>query len=194
MLLVTNSYWFRKSYLSKLCFIIICQERKQKVLILNSSEKFIIFLANIRHVRFNMVNSKHRYCRCLLIFFGLVKMTFGLVDASYSLPEGQAVKLTFFAPCWHSCFTILDVRSLIRECVQISASGHADAGQSGTNFFRFCFQSVPILSGLNETESETGQNSLSGQLTEVTKSWLISVSLCQRVEIVSHTALLTKII
>ena len=32
-------------------------------------------------------------------FFGLVKMTFGLVDVSYSLPFGQAVKLTFFAPC-----------------------------------------------------------------------------------------------
>ena len=99
MLLVTNSYWFRKSYLSKLCFIIICQERKQKVLILNSSEKFIIFLANIRHVRFNMVNSKHRYCRCLLIFFGLVKMTFGLVDVSYSC-KIKAVKLTFFTPCF----------------------------------------------------------------------------------------------
>ena len=56
MLPVTNSYWFRESYLSKLCFIIIWEERKQKVLILNSSEKFIIFLANIRHVRFNMVN------------------------------------------------------------------------------------------------------------------------------------------
>ena len=83
MLLVTNSYWFRKSYLSKLCFIIICEERTQKVLILNSSEKFIIFSANIRHVHFNMVNSKHRYCRCLLIFFGLVKMTFGLVDVSF---------------------------------------------------------------------------------------------------------------
>ena len=33
------------------------------VLILNSSEKFIIFLANIRHT----VDSKRRYCRCLLI-------------------------------------------------------------------------------------------------------------------------------
>ena len=32
------------------------------------------------------------------IFFGLVKMTFGLVDVGYSLPEGQAVKLIFFAP------------------------------------------------------------------------------------------------
>ena len=25
-------------------------------------------------------------------------MTFGLVDVRYSLPEGQAVKLTFFSP------------------------------------------------------------------------------------------------
>ena len=31
------------------------------------------------------------------IFFGLVKMTFGLVDVGYSLPE--SVKLIFFAPC-----------------------------------------------------------------------------------------------
>ena len=30
-------------------------------------------------------------------FFGLVKMTFGLVDVGYSLPFGQAVKLIFFA-------------------------------------------------------------------------------------------------
>ena len=53
MLLVNNSYWFRESYLSKFCFIIICEECKQKVLILNSSEKFISFLANIRPVRAN---------------------------------------------------------------------------------------------------------------------------------------------
>ena len=32
------------------------------------------------------------------IFFRLEKMTFGLVDVGYSLPEGQAVKLIFFAP------------------------------------------------------------------------------------------------
>ena len=29
---------------------------------------------------------------------GLVEMTLGLVVASHSLPEWQAVKLTFFAP------------------------------------------------------------------------------------------------
>ena len=32
-------------------------------------------------------------------FFGLVEMTFGLLHASYSLPECQAIKLTFFASC-----------------------------------------------------------------------------------------------
>ena len=31
-------------------------------------------------------------------FLGLVEMNFGLVNASHSLPEWQAVKLTFFAP------------------------------------------------------------------------------------------------
>ena len=30
---------------------------------------------------------------------GLVEMTSGLVNASFSLPEGQAVKMIFFAPC-----------------------------------------------------------------------------------------------
>ena len=30
-------------------------------------------------------------------------MTCGLVHASYSLPEWQAVKLTFFAPCKYIC-------------------------------------------------------------------------------------------
>ena len=64
MLPVTNSYWFRETHLSKFCFKIICEKRKQKILILNSSAKFIIFLANIRHVRFNKVNYfflKHEY-------------------------------------------------------------------------------------------------------------------------------------
>ena len=30
---------------------------------------------------------------------GLVEMTSGLVNASFSLPELQAVKMIFFAPC-----------------------------------------------------------------------------------------------
>ena len=32
-------------------------------------------------------------------FWGLVEMTSGLVNASFSLPEWQAVKMIFFAPC-----------------------------------------------------------------------------------------------
>ena len=32
-------------------------------------------------------------------FLGLVEMTSGLVYASFSLPEWQAVKMIFFAPC-----------------------------------------------------------------------------------------------
>ena len=33
---------------------------------------------------------------------GLVEMKFGLVNASFSLPEWQAVKMSFFAPCGYS--------------------------------------------------------------------------------------------
>ena len=32
-------------------------------------------------------------------FLGLVEMSSGLVNASFSLPEWQAVKTIFFAPC-----------------------------------------------------------------------------------------------
>ena len=39
-------------------------------------------------------------------FLGLAEMMFGLVDVSFSLPEWQAVKMTFFAPCMiHMCST-----------------------------------------------------------------------------------------
>ena len=31
-------------------------------------------------------------------FFGLVEMIFGLVNVSFSLPDWQAVKMTFFPP------------------------------------------------------------------------------------------------
>ena len=32
------------------------------------------------------------------MFFGLVEMIFGLVNVSFSLPDWQAVKMTFFPP------------------------------------------------------------------------------------------------
>ena len=33
------------------------------------------------------------------MFWGLVEMMSGLVNTSFSLPEWQAVKMIFFAPC-----------------------------------------------------------------------------------------------
>ena len=41
--------------------------------------------------------------RSILLFkklLGLVEMTSGLVNVSFSLPEWQAVKMIFFAPCF----------------------------------------------------------------------------------------------
>ena len=38
---------------------------------------------------------------------GLVEMTSGLVNASFSLPEWQAVKMIFFAPCICHCEMLL---------------------------------------------------------------------------------------
>ena len=37
-------------------------------------------------------------------FLGLVEMMSGLVNASFSLPEWQAVKMIFFAPCLRVIF------------------------------------------------------------------------------------------
>ena len=50
------------------------------------------FLGNSNYRR-TVINPAHQ------IFFWLVKKTLGLVDARFSLPKWQAVKLTFFAPC-----------------------------------------------------------------------------------------------
>ena len=52
----------------------------------------------------------------------------------------------------------------------MSALGHTDADQLGTDFFRFRWMSDPILSVPNETESATGLKSLSRQLTKVIKN------------------------
>jgi len=41
------------------------------------------------------------------------KIFFGLVDVGYSLAEGQAVKLIFFAPCLWSTNYLLMLKNLI---------------------------------------------------------------------------------
>ena len=62
------------------------------IFVLNLSDGQVLFFwgnSNYRRIVINRV-------------FGLVEMTYGLVHASYSLPEWQAVKLTFFAPCMYT--------------------------------------------------------------------------------------------
>ena len=39
---------------------------------------------------------------------GLVEMKSGLVNASFSLPEWQAVKMIFFAPCSYQFLSLLN--------------------------------------------------------------------------------------
>ena len=42
-------------------------------------------------------------------FLGLVELTFGLVNASFSLPKWQGLKMTFFAACVHVCYVCRSV-------------------------------------------------------------------------------------
>ena len=64
----------------------------------------VIFVLNLpdRQVfvfgKFKLQKDCNQSCQSKRVL-GLVEMTFGLVHASYSLPEWQAVKLTFLAPC-----------------------------------------------------------------------------------------------
>ena len=44
---------------------------------------------------------------------GLVEMTSGLVNASFSLPEWQAVKIIFFAPCKERHSICVSMESLV---------------------------------------------------------------------------------
>ena len=51
---------------------------------------------------FEEINSQKNSVTSILVikkFCGLVEMMFVLVNASFSMPERQAVKMTFFAPC-----------------------------------------------------------------------------------------------
>ena len=63
--------------------------------VLNLPDGQVIFFLENSNYRVNVINPAHQ------LFFRLVEMLFRLVQASYSLPEWQAVKLTFFAPRLH---------------------------------------------------------------------------------------------
>ena len=60
----------------------------------------IIYLPDGQVKFFEEFKLRKNYEINLLIktFLGLVEMMFGLVNVSFSLPEWQAVKMTFFAP------------------------------------------------------------------------------------------------
>ena len=62
---------------------------------------------------------------------GLVEVTFGLVNASFSLPEWQAVKIIFFAPL--HCF-------LSRTCPQ---SVRFESLYTDNNVLEFCVSYFP---------------------------------------------------
>ena len=61
--------------------------------VINLPNGQVNFLGRNSNYRRTVINPAHQ------IFGVLVEMTFGLVHASYSLAEWQAVKLTFFALC-----------------------------------------------------------------------------------------------
>ena len=48
---------------------------------------------------------------------GLVEMTNGLVNASFSLPKRQAVKMIFFAPCTRYKLVVLINVTSIYMCI-----------------------------------------------------------------------------
>ena len=60
--------------------------------------------------------------------------------------------------------------TVFREHVQISALGYTNADQLGADFFQFRFESVHVISVLNETELARGQTSSLRQFTKVIKS------------------------
>ena len=60
--------------------------------VINLPDGQVNFLAGNSNYRRTVINPAHQ------ILGEPVEMTFGLVHPSYSLPEWQAVKLTFFAP------------------------------------------------------------------------------------------------
>ena len=49
---------------------------------------------------------------------GLVEMTSGLVNASFSLPEWQAIKMIFFAPCFISAGMAMFINKRTKKPMQ----------------------------------------------------------------------------
>ena len=78
-------------------------EKNTSTLILLSGEGILFLTCPMGKCNFWRNSNYRRTVKSILLiemFLGLVEMTFGLVYASFSLPEWQALKMTFLAPCW----------------------------------------------------------------------------------------------
>ena len=77
-------------------------------------------------------------------FWGLVEMMFGLVNVSFSLPEWQAVKMTFFAPCYshhhHFNHTVIIFMLSYSSSSSLSLSSSSSSSPSLTTLL-----SLPLL-------------------------------------------------
>ena len=63
------------------------------IFVLNFPDGQVLFFG-----KFKLQKDCNQSCQSKRVL-GLVEMTCGLVHTSYSLPEWQSLKLTFFAPC-----------------------------------------------------------------------------------------------
>ena len=120
------------------------------------------FLGNSNYRR-TVINPAHQN------FFWLVKKTLGLVDARFSLPKWQAVKLTFFAPCkqcfWHFLSqvkrlnTFKELRHSIQtlwkelETVPSTLIGKEMAKEDAETTFKLSSQNMEALTDLNQEVS-----------------------------------------
>ena len=70
------------------------QQRAKKVILVSDSLGLVDFAIGLVNSVSYLPDKRARQK-----LFGLVKMTSGLVNASFSLPEWQGVKMIFFVPC-----------------------------------------------------------------------------------------------
>ena len=129
--------------------------------VLNLPDGQMNFLGGNSHYRRSIINPAHPN-----FFFGAIKMTLGLVHVSCSLPEWQAVKLTFSAP-W---LRILLTKSLFRWGKPSQLAGLAHFTWLGSAQLMPCFllklllclyekARWPVCRGLGSSNWDLGKQS-----------------------------------
>ena len=122
--------------------------------VINLPDGQVNFLGGNSNYRRTVINPAHQ------IFGGLVEMTFGLVHASYSLPEWQAVKLTFFAHCNISVFIPTDFKH-----VNVQATCTRSYGQNSKKY------STPLNGGEREWHGLSCSSKVSHMRTTVSQQF-----------------------